>query len=356
MKPKTSNYLLRNWLHPQEVGRWVPGGQPSIQLSPGGGKGDRIFSLRGKIEVGVLAATHPLAALRGTRSLVYPQGMSWSLRSGRLALQLLATVFRGFNLKTLPFLLPLLALCFVHKVGAAELPYPEVVINDVKHVVTAPARWEVADWHKAGWASLAVLGTAIVIDRPWRDEMRRHSGNDPFIKQVERFGAEYAPLVLGGFYLAGIATDDETAVHVAQDGLAASIIASGLISPAIKLAVGRSRPRNNVGIAYLKPFSEPNASFPSGHTTEAFALAAVIADHYQEDWVDYTVYSIAGMVGLARTYHDAHFASDVLLGAMIGTLVGKSVVAHNTSLRSDKLVLLPDVSQGLIGIRMTGSF
>jgi len=254
------------------------------------------------------------------------------------------------------FLAALLALCSTHKASATELSYPATVIDDVTHVVTAPARWEEADWHKAGWASLAVLGTAVVIDRPWRDEMRRHSGNDPFIKQVERFGAEYAPLVLGGFYLAGIATDDETAVNVAQDGLAASIIASGLISPAIKLIVGRSRPRNNAGIGHFKPFSEPNASFPSGHTTEAFALAAVIADHYQEVWAGYTAYSVAGMVGLARTYHDAHFASDVLLGAMIGTLVGKSVVAHNTSLRSDKLVLLPDVSRGLIGIRITGSF
>jgi hypothetical protein len=250
----------------------------------------------------------------------------------------------------------LLALCFTNKVSAGELSYPELLINDVTHVVTTPARWEEADWHKAGWTSLAVISTAIVIDRPWRDEMRRHSGNDPFIKQVERFGAEYAPLLLGGFYVAGLAADDKNAVEVAQDGLTASIIASGLITPAIKFAVGRSRPRNNVGSAHFQPFSDPNASFPSGHTTEAFALAAVIADHYQQDWVDYTAYSVASMVGLARTYHDAHFASDVLLGAVIGTLVGKSVVAHNTTIRSDKLVLLPDVSRGLIGIRITGSF
>ncbi len=250
----------------------------------------------------------------------------------------------------------LLALCLTHKASAADLSYPELVIDDVKHVVTAPARWEEAEWRQAGWTSLAVLGTAVVIDRPWCDEMRRHAGNDPFLKQVERFGSEYAPVVLGGFYLAGVATDNKNSVEVAQDGLAASIIASGLISPAIKLVVGRSRPRNNVGIAHFQPFSDPNASFPSGHTTEAFALAAVIADHYEEAWVDYTAYSVAGLVGLARTYHQAHFASDVLLGATIGTLVGKSVVAHNAGLRTGKLVLLPDFSRGLIGVRIAGSF
>jgi len=47
------NNLLRGSIHPQGVGRWVPGG---------------------------FAATHSLAALRGARFLAYPQGMSWSLR------------------------------------------------------------------------------------------------------------------------------------------------------------------------------------------------------------------------------------------------------------------------------------
>ncbi len=253
-------------------------------------------------------------------------------------------------------LIGLLALCLSHNAAAADLSYPEIVIDDVKHVVTAPARWEAAEWRQAGWMSLAVLGTAVVIDRPWSDEMRRHAGNDPTVKQFERFGAEYAPVVLGGFYLAGVATENKNSVEVAQDGLAASIIASGLISPAIKLVVGRSRPRANVGISHFQPFNDPNASFPSGHTTEAFALAAVIADHYEEDWVDYTAYTVAGMVGLARTYHQAHFASDVLLGAAIGTLVGKSVVTHNRDLRSDKVTLSPEISRGMVGIRLSGSF
>ena len=135
-----------------------------------------------------------------------------------------------------------------------------------------------------------------------------------------------------------------------------SVIASGIITPAIKPVAGRSRPRDNNGAYNFKPFSNANSSFPSGHTTEAFALASVIANHYDETWVTCTSYSIAGLVGLARIYHQAHFASDVLAGAMIGTLVGKSVVARNDSLRANKLVLLPEVSGGLIGVRLAGNF
>ena len=254
------------------------------------------------------------------------------------------------------FIAGLLALCFAHKAGAVELSYPEILIDDVEHVVTAPARWEEAEWRQAGWASLAVVGTALVVDRPLRDEMRRHSGDSAFITQVERFGAQYAAGVIGGFYVAGMLTDDEKSMQVAQDGIAASLIASGLVTPAIKLVSGRSRPRADEGVYHFKPFSDTNSSFPSGHTTEAFALASVVANHYDDTWVTCTSYSIAGLVGLARTYHHAHFASDVVAGAMIGTLVGKSVVAHNATLRTGKLVLLPEMGGGLIGVRIAGSF
>ncbi len=250
----------------------------------------------------------------------------------------------------------LLALCLMHKASAAEPTYPELLIDDVKHVVTSPSRWDDTDWRRAGWASLAVVGTALVIDRPLRDEMRHHSGNNAAVTQVERFGSQYAAGVVGGFYLFGALADDGTAMRVAQDGLAASLIASGIVTPAIKLVAGRSRPRDDNGIYNFKPFSNANSSFPSGHTTEAFALASVIAGHYDETWVACTSYSIAGLVGLARAYHQAHFASDILAGAMIGTLVGKSVVSYNNGLRSGKLVLLPEVAGGLIGIRIAGSF
>jgi PAP2 superfamily len=253
-------------------------------------------------------------------------------------------------------LVALLALCTLHQASADELSYPKMLLDDVNYVVTAPSRWEEADWREAGRASLAVVGTALLIDRPLRDEMRRHSGTDASIRQVERFGAQYAAGVIGGFYVFGTLAGDDTATQVAQDGLAASLIASGIVTPAIKLVAGRSRPRDGEAVFEFKPFSKPNSSFPSGHTTEAFALASVVADHYDETWVSAASYSVAGLVGLARTYHQAHFASDVVAGAMIGTLVGKSVVKHNTTLRSGKLVLLPEVGGGLMGLRIVGSF
>jgi membrane-associated phospholipid phosphatase len=234
--------------------------------------------------------------------------------------------------------------------------YPELVIDDIKHVLTAPSRWEKPEWQNFSWAALAVIGTAAIIDRPWRDEMRRQSGTSIFMRDVERFGAGYSLGVLGGFYLAGAAGNNDKATMVAQDGLSASLIASGIVTPAIKLVTGRSRPRANDGIYNFKPFSDSNGSFPSGHTTEAFALASVISAHYDETWVKCSSYGIAGLVGLARTYHDAHFASDALTGGLIGTAVGQSVVFHNQQRRAGQIALAPETAPGLIGMRITGAF
>jgi hypothetical protein len=241
-----------------------------------------------------------------------------------------------------------------HAADAAP-SYPEILIDDVKHVVSAPARWEKDDWQDFGLATLAVVGTAAIVDRPLRNEMRRHHGSNRFMRDVERFGAEYSLGVLGGFYLAGVVLDDDKATSVAQDGLAASIVASGIVTPALKFATGRSRPNQNAGLYNFRPFSGA-ASFPSGHTTQAFAVASVVSAHYDETWVKCTSYTVAGLVGLARTYHDAHFASDVVAGALIGTLVGQSVVAHNQTLRSGKLALLPEIAPGMVGVRVAGSF
>jgi len=237
----------------------------------------------------------------------------------------------------------------------AAPPYPQLVVDDIMHVATAPSRWEKQEWQNLGLATLAVVGTAAVIDRPWRDEMRRHSGTSTFMREVERFGAEYSLGVLGGFYLAGAVGNNDKAMAVAQDGLAASLVASGIVTPVLKYATGRSRPRENAGTTHFRPFSGA-ASFPSGHTTQAFAVASVISAHYDETWVKCSSYGVAGLVGLARTYHDAHFVSDMLAGALIGIIVGQSVVAHNQQRRSGKMALVPDITPDRIGVRLAGSF
>lgn len=265
----------------------------------------------------------------------------------------------------------LLALAATHSAHAAEsASFPMIVVDDVKTVFTAPANWETEDWKTAGWATLAVVGTAVVADKPVRDFMCRQSWmsscpdvgsraevtNAP-LTTIENFGQTYALGVMGGFYLAGLATDNEKSVRVAEDLVAASL-ASALINQTLKVTFNRSRPRENKGNNDFAGYAglNNNSSFPSGHTTEAFTLASVIASHYDETWVSVVSYSMAGLVGVARMYHDAHWASDVVASGFIGTYIGKTVVDHNRNLRGNKVVLLPMLDPDMSGVQLIGKF
>ena len=170
---------------------------------------------------------------------------------------------------------------------------------------------------------------------------------------VEPFGQEYSWAVLAGFYGAGKLFDNPRATAVAQDGFASSVIAAGIITPAIKSLAGRSRPsqteRNYV-------FGEDGASFPSGHATQAFAVASVIAEHYDSRWVDILVYGVAGLVGYARIAHQAHFTSDVLAGAIIGIAVGKAVVRINEQERRRVQLEPMMTTEGGAGLSIRFSF
>ncbi len=111
------------------------------------------------------------------------------------------------------------------------------------------------------------------------------------------------------------------------EAAAASIVASGIVTPALKRLVGRSRPWASRGAFDFHALTG-NESFPSGHTTQAFAAASVFAAEAHPLWAKALIYGVAGGVATARLYHDAHFLSDVAAGATIGTLVGRSVVAR----------------------------
>lgn len=61
-------------------------------------------------------------------------------------------------------------------------------------------------------------------------------------------------------------------------------------------------------------------SFPSGHATISFCLAAVIALRYPK--LRYASFSAASLVAISRVYIGVHYPSDILTGAVIGVFTG----------------------------------
>ncbi len=155
---------------------------------------------------------------------------------------------------------------------------------DLWGIVASPARWDGSDWTIAG---LCVAGTAATyrwIDGSLQEDSQetRNPLKDRWSKNVGEFGALYSFAVLGVAGAYGWIADDERAVHVLIDGLETTIIASGIISPTLKLAVGRARPNQTAEDSdEYHPFSG-DSSFPSGHATQAFSVASVVAFSYPD--------------------------------------------------------------------------
>ncbi len=235
--------------------------------------------------------------------------------------------------------------------------YARRLVNDTRHVLSAPWRWDHADWRHFALDTGLVIGSMALLDRRVADHFDEHHNDtkNDLPSTFEPFGAEYAAGVLGGFYLAGRLGDNPNAYAVAQDGFAASLITSALIVPALKLTFGRDRPSADTGAHRFAPFGG-GSSFPSGHTAEAFTLAATIAEHYDAAWVDWTAYGAATLVGYARMEHRAHFLSDVMAGALIGVSVAKAVVGRHTA-TGHRVHIGPAVLQdGLLGVELTATY
>ena len=120
-----------------------------------------------------------------------------------------------------------------------------------------------------------------------------------------------------------------------------AIVVSAGVTYLIKGFAGRQRPRQ-AGVNNPDDFSfgggfapGGGSSFPSGHATAAFALATVVTMETHRSWPHSTWYVApiafggATLVGFARLYTNAHWASDVIMGAGVGTLTALKVVRFN---------------------------
>lgn len=101
-----------------------------------------------------------------------------------------------------------------------------------------------------------------------------------------------------------------------------AVAASGLLAQMVKHLVGRARPRTGLTPDILVGLTMDSDmhSFPSGHVTTSFALAAWLATR----WPHYGVvfYALAVFIAVGRVISGSHYLSDVLGGMALGLLVG----------------------------------
>ena len=179
------------------------------------------------------------------------------------------------------------------------------------------------------------------LDRHLAEELQDSSvQTNRFFKRastgVEVIASPGAYYIGGSLYIIGRVAHLPRMADLGWHGTEA-VMMGELTSFALKGMVGRARPFVSIDdpddFGFGRGFgAQRYRSFPSGHATTAFAAAAAVTDETTLWWPRSTwvigpvMYGGATLVAVSRMYHNRHWASDVAVGALIGTFSGKKVV------------------------------
>ena len=195
-----------------------------------------------------------------------------------------------------------------------------------------------------GWKpALAVIGVSaglIALDPVDTPYFQRTSfQQSPTVHEFNHFmsGTNTALVIAAvpvAFYAAGLIRKDS---YASQTALLAgeAVINTQIVATIVKDVSRRMRPNefDPNGDFSDSWFRTKNrgvggfGSFPSGHTAAAFAVATVFAERYRgHRWAPWVAYGLAGAIGFSRVSSQAHFPSDVFLGAALGFSTSHFVV------------------------------
>lgn len=215
--------------------------------------------------------------------------------------------------------------------------------SNLKQAFTKPFHMTGKDWKTFGKFAL-VTGALMFADEPVQQaaiDVRNHNSSlRNTSKFITEFGGTYEGYILAGLGAYGFIFNNkkmQTTTLLAVQ----SYITGAAVSGVVKFLTGRLRPyiinakTLEAEPTFYGPFkiirnpdgSKANNSFPSGHTTVAFAAATVYALEYKsKPIVPIFAYTAATLVGISRITENKHWLTDVVAGAALGYLSGRLVV------------------------------
>jgi membrane-associated phospholipid phosphatase len=219
-----------------------------------------------------------------------------------------------------------------HSLSSVILADAGKTLRGMARFATSPLRFDRGDWLAAGGV---LAGTALVMtqDRSIHDLLHaegRESYNGDFW-DVPTVVGDFAGA--GGiavvFYGVGLASGSE---HLRVTGrlIVESIASAGLAALALRILSGRNRPFTGSDPWHFRPIGwiRDRQSFPSGHTTTAFALCTVLGERIGTTWARIGLYGLATLTAAARVRNNQHWPSDVAMGAALGISAGLQALQH----------------------------
>ena len=177
-----------------------------------------------------------------------------------------------------------------------------------------------------------IAGTAalIVTDKDAAKWLPNTPDQVKWSKRVSQIGAIYTlGGVVGGLMLVGKKKDEPEILNTGRLS-ARAFINAVIVNYSLKYATARERPIDNDGQGR---FWKGGDSFPSGHSTESWAIAMVIARSKSPKWFKITTCTVATAISLSRWGAQKHFPSDILAGGIMGGLIGNFVATRRDSSR-----------------------
>jgi membrane-associated phospholipid phosphatase len=182
-------------------------------------------------------------------------------------------------------------------------------------------------------------------DRALAREIRRDPlQNNHFLRESADFfdfmGTKGSVYIGTSMYIVGRLARVERMADLGLHGTESLYLAQTLVK-LVKGLAGRARPQLDIenprSFNLGRGFGDNDTyrSFPSGHAGMAFAAAAAVTSETSKWWPRSTwyiaavMYGGASLVAISRMYDNRHWASDIVLGAAIGTFSGLKVVRYH---------------------------
>jgi membrane-associated phospholipid phosphatase len=230
-------------------------------------------------------------------------------------------------------------------VYAADSMSVRGALEDVKLYYTAPLRWDEEDW-LAFVGTLAAIGAAHQFDQRVRTHFVTPSDafNGGKSTNSLRDAAPTLLLIGGTWFAAGFYRDSDG--YRETWSLAEAAALSAATGEILAYAGGRERPD---GTTSPNDWRAGGDSFPSVHTSAAFAVGTVFAESGNEDyrWIRRIIgYGIGAGTAYIRVKDNVHWLSDTVAGAALGIATARFVLNRQEAAANKASVQFQPVKDG----------
>jgi hypothetical protein len=210
--------------------------------------------------------------------------------------------------------------------------------GDLRYILSSPVRLTPKGTALAG---LTVLGTLFLLNN---DEDYMESVTDTRGKRSDRVYdrlrvlGRHVPETTAGLYLLGYFLDDTSMKSRSLGGLEAVAI-TALLTAGSGYVIGHKGPEDAESSGEFEAFSRYH-SMPDMNSSLVFSMASAFA--YDRPWhQSFIIYSIAAGTAMSRVYNEEAWPSDVFIGSVLGTVIGRTVAARSRGDREPTFSVFP---------------